>query len=130
MVILCACRISILIGHKKRQQAFLTPLPGKQLAKDIVDSLINSTSLLPLTLAGLPLLSLSFDRCRAVHDWFRPTKLLPPKSRKNWESCETPRRPTSEKYHLAYQFTFHFSILIHGKDSSSVFCPVQQPHSY
>ena len=49
------------IGHKKRQQAFLAPLPGKQLAKDIVDSLINFTSLLPLTLAGLSLLSLSFD---------------------------------------------------------------------
>ena len=62
------------IGHKKRQQAFLAPLPGKQLSKDIVDSLINSTSLSPLTVAGLPLLSLSFDRCRAVHDRFRPTK--------------------------------------------------------
>ena len=42
------------IGHKKCQQAFMAPLPGKQLAKDIVDSLINSTSLSPLTLAGLP----------------------------------------------------------------------------
>ena len=34
-------------------------LPGKQLAKDIVNSLINFTSLSPLILAGLPLLSLS-----------------------------------------------------------------------
>ena len=49
------------IGHKKCQQAFLAPLLGKQLAKDIVDSLINFTSLSPLTLAGLSLLSLSFD---------------------------------------------------------------------
>ena len=62
------------IGHKKRQQAFLAPLPGNQLAKDIVDSLINYTSLSPLTLVGLPLLSPSFDRCRAMHDRFRPTK--------------------------------------------------------
>ena len=49
------------IEHKKHQQTFLAPLPGKQLTKDIVDSLINSTSLSPLTVAGLPLLSLSFD---------------------------------------------------------------------
>ena len=62
------------IGHKKRQQAFLAPLPGKQLAKDIVESLINFTSLSPLTLAGLSLVSLSFDQCRAVHDRFQPTK--------------------------------------------------------
>jgi len=48
------------IERKKRQQAFLAPLPGKQLAKDIVDSLINSTILSPLTLVGLSLLSLSF----------------------------------------------------------------------
>ena len=41
------------IGHKKRQQAFLVPFPGKQMAKDIIDSFINSTSLSPLTLAGL-----------------------------------------------------------------------------
>jgi hypothetical protein len=34
---------------------------GKQLAKEIVNSLINFTSLSPLILAGLPLLSLSFD---------------------------------------------------------------------
>ena len=47
-VILCACEISILLGHKKRQQTFLAPLPGKQLAKDIVNSLINFTSLSPL----------------------------------------------------------------------------------
>jgi len=49
------------IGHKKRQQAFLAPLLVQQLAKDIVESLINFTSLSPLTLAGLSLLSLSFD---------------------------------------------------------------------
>ena len=49
------------IDNKKRQQAFLALLPGKQLAKDIVDSLINFTSLSMLTLAGLSLLSLSFD---------------------------------------------------------------------
>src|SRR6185437_9412579 len=41
------------IGHKKCQQAFLAPLSGKQLAKDIVNSLINFTSLSPLILAGL-----------------------------------------------------------------------------
>ena len=58
-VILCACGIDILLGHKKCQQAFLAPLPGKQLAKDIVNSLISFTSLSPLILAGLPLLSLS-----------------------------------------------------------------------
>ena len=44
------------IGHKKCQQAFLALLPGKQLAKDIVDSLMNSTSLSPLTLAGVGIL--------------------------------------------------------------------------
>ena len=33
---------------------------GKQLAKEIVNNLINFTSLSPLILAGLPLLSLSF----------------------------------------------------------------------
>ena len=49
------------IGHKKCQQAFLALLSGKQLAKDIVDSFINSTSLSSLTLVGFPLLSLSFD---------------------------------------------------------------------
>jgi len=48
------------LGHKKRQQAFLALLPGMQLAKDIVNSLINFTSLSPLIFAGLPLLSLSF----------------------------------------------------------------------
>ena len=62
------------IEYKKRQQVFLAPLPGKQLAKDIIDSLIYFTSLSPLTLAGLSLLSLSFNRCRVVHDRFRPTK--------------------------------------------------------
>ena len=48
-------------GHKKCQQAFLASLSEKQLAKDIVNSLINFTSLSPLILAGLPLLSLSLD---------------------------------------------------------------------
>jgi hypothetical protein len=48
------------IGHKKCQQAFLAQLPEKQLAKDIGNSLINFTSLSPLILAGLSLLSLSF----------------------------------------------------------------------
>jgi len=48
------------IGHKKCQQAFLAPLPGKQLAKDIENSLIYLTSLSPLILVGLSLFSLSF----------------------------------------------------------------------
>ena len=48
-------------GHQKCQQSFLVLLPGKQLAKDIINSLINSTSLSSLILAGLPLLSLSCD---------------------------------------------------------------------
>ena len=52
-MILCACRISIRIGHKKCQQAFLAPLSGKQLAKDIINSLIKFTSLSPLILASL-----------------------------------------------------------------------------
>ena len=101
MVILGACRINILLQYKKRQQAFLAPLSGKQLAKDIVNSLINFTSLSPLILAGLPLLSLSFftvaEQCMTGFDLpnnFNPNperigrivrrRVIPPQKRLTW----------------------------------------------
>ena len=49
-----------------------------------------------------------------------------PNQKKIWENCETPRRPTAEKTHLAYQSSIHFSRIIHGPEvSSSVLGPVQ-----
>ena len=86
------------------------------------------TILSPLVLAGLPLLSLSFIRCRVVHDRFWSTIQLRSESSENWVNCETPRRPTPEETHLESSFVSLSTT--HGQDSQAVLGPVRQPHPY
>ena len=88
----------------------------------------NLTVLSPLVLAGLPLLTLLFIRCRAVHDRFWSTIQLRSESSENWANCEMPRRPTPEETHLEPSFVRLSTT--HGQDSQAVLGPVQQSHPY
>ena len=97
-MILCACGIDILLGIRNANKHLWCRCRGSNWLKISLNSLTKLTSLSPLILAGLPLLSVSL--------WFLQSSAGPDsiyhitstQIQKNWVNCLTHSRPTRRNF--------------------------------